>query len=577
MAADFIPEMKGYSGQGAFRFWCQTVLPLVYDDSLSYYELLNKVVHYLNNTISDVRNVEDNVDSLYNAFVQLQEWVNTYFDNLDLQEYIDNTLDEMASDGTLTDIVAPFIPDIVTEWLNEHIVPTAPVIDKTLTIEDAAADAKVTGNLLFGGANHTGKSPKVMNFYSVDEGETIDIKTMPYETKIYKYASYIEGLPSSIDSDSAMPIFVMKTNMTLPNALSLIIVFDQNTRTLYYGTYVEGASVIAYNDVPLRGEFIKQFHSVQQRGLSMDDYMDTGIYETYLDSENQQHIRDFPFRTGILAVFAIQPLVEHNGEETVYLKRCFQLCFNSGNNYGWTNSNPTAETVNSIEGEFSIPLMRFYNGHNWSELKNFCSLNSTAIANLNIDEDGNDWLLTDFEDIRGWWTTSGALVPDSSTTPSVPLYHTELIPVHPGQKLYSMYFGWQTAAQSAGAFFNENKQWRGTLIFPYLSGGVQHSGLHVVQKPYYVRNVAPNNSLGYAPLYEITVPDGARYLSLNLRRNSAQYKAVQSISTLPIIGASYSGNYIWRRNDPIRQSKKGKKLSIIAESCAAVDRAYRSV
>lgn len=32
----------------AFRFWCQRVLPLVYDDSLSYYEVLCKVVTRLN-------------------------------------------------------------------------------------------------------------------------------------------------------------------------------------------------------------------------------------------------------------------------------------------------------------------------------------------------------------------------------------------------------------------------------------------------------------------------------------------------------------------------------------------------
>ena len=43
--ANFTPTMQGYTGQGSFRFWCQTVLPLVYDDSLSYYELLNKVVN----------------------------------------------------------------------------------------------------------------------------------------------------------------------------------------------------------------------------------------------------------------------------------------------------------------------------------------------------------------------------------------------------------------------------------------------------------------------------------------------------------------------------------------------------
>lgn len=34
------------------HYWVQKVLPLVYDDSLSYYELLNKVVHKLNETIS---------------------------------------------------------------------------------------------------------------------------------------------------------------------------------------------------------------------------------------------------------------------------------------------------------------------------------------------------------------------------------------------------------------------------------------------------------------------------------------------------------------------------------------------
>ena len=36
MGANFTPVFNPYSGQGAFRYWCQTVLPLVYDDSLSY-------------------------------------------------------------------------------------------------------------------------------------------------------------------------------------------------------------------------------------------------------------------------------------------------------------------------------------------------------------------------------------------------------------------------------------------------------------------------------------------------------------------------------------------------------------
>ena len=36
-----------------FKFWCQKILPLVYDDSLSYYEILCKVVNYINDLINN--------------------------------------------------------------------------------------------------------------------------------------------------------------------------------------------------------------------------------------------------------------------------------------------------------------------------------------------------------------------------------------------------------------------------------------------------------------------------------------------------------------------------------------------
>lgn len=144
--AAFTPTMLGYTGQGAFRYWCQTALPLVYDDSLSYYELLNKVVVYLNNVISDMTNATTNIDSLLSAFNQLQEYVNTYFVDIDIQDEINQKLDELALDGTLTDLISPFIPDLVTEWLNEHVTPTTPIVDSSLTISGAAADAKITGD-----------------------------------------------------------------------------------------------------------------------------------------------------------------------------------------------------------------------------------------------------------------------------------------------------------------------------------------------------------------------------------------------------------------------------------------------
>lgn len=68
-----------------FRFWCQKVLPLVYDDSLSYYEILCKVVQYLNKVIEDVNSIPD---------------------------YIDGVIDERLSDEHLQELIETFVRQI---------------------------------------------------------------------------------------------------------------------------------------------------------------------------------------------------------------------------------------------------------------------------------------------------------------------------------------------------------------------------------------------------------------------------------------------------------------------------------
>lgn len=100
--------MNNYNDLKPFRFWCQKVLPLVYDDSLSYYELLCKVVDYLNKTMENVNKLSENFDELRKEFITLKEYVDNYFKNLDVQEEINKKLDEMASDGTLSNLFARF-------------------------------------------------------------------------------------------------------------------------------------------------------------------------------------------------------------------------------------------------------------------------------------------------------------------------------------------------------------------------------------------------------------------------------------------------------------------------------------
>ena len=61
-----------------FKFWCQKVLPLVYDDSLSYYEVLCKVVEYINKLIDEDKLIEENITELQEELAQVQEWINNF-------------------------------------------------------------------------------------------------------------------------------------------------------------------------------------------------------------------------------------------------------------------------------------------------------------------------------------------------------------------------------------------------------------------------------------------------------------------------------------------------------------------
>lgn len=61
-----------------FRFWCQKVLPLVYDDSLSYYEVLCKVVNYINNLIDTNNQIIEYVDELKAELKVVQDWIDNF-------------------------------------------------------------------------------------------------------------------------------------------------------------------------------------------------------------------------------------------------------------------------------------------------------------------------------------------------------------------------------------------------------------------------------------------------------------------------------------------------------------------
>jgi hypothetical protein len=71
------------------HFYCQHVLPLVYDESLSYYETLCKIQYKLNEVINAQNYLQE-------AFEQMLEWVNTQ-----LKDYAEEILNDMLDKGQL--------------------------------------------------------------------------------------------------------------------------------------------------------------------------------------------------------------------------------------------------------------------------------------------------------------------------------------------------------------------------------------------------------------------------------------------------------------------------------------------
>lgn len=115
-----------------FDFWCQKVLPLVYDDSLSYYENLCKVVDYLNKMIDNMNELTSYFEQLKKEIAIVQEWIKNfstkYLEELIAQKiatmifveisdagyfvyYIPETWNDIMFNTTDLDIIVPGFPE----------------------------------------------------------------------------------------------------------------------------------------------------------------------------------------------------------------------------------------------------------------------------------------------------------------------------------------------------------------------------------------------------------------------------------------------------------------------------------
>ena len=175
-----------------FRFWCQKVLPLVYDDSLSYYELLCKVVCKLNelaenqNKLSDeIKQVAADLDDFKNQVPgmiesKVEEWLNNYITTHGLVNHVNGMTGDVVlkkltatTEGGLSisgedgynggeeKTIEIAAGGVTTEKIGNGAVTTEKVADGAITGQkladgavtaDKLAEGAVTADKLAGGA-----------------------------------------------------------------------------------------------------------------------------------------------------------------------------------------------------------------------------------------------------------------------------------------------------------------------------------------------------------------------------------------------------------------------------------------
>lgn len=144
--ADFDPILKKYDGIPYLRFWCQKVLPAVYDQSLSYYEVLCKLAAFLNKMLEELEKMQDNIDALHKAYKDLQDWVNAeiarfeahmeqHFD--DLTKELWNKFEQYKNNTNTT----------LQQWFNEYATNTTNNLNKKF--EDFVTNANTRIDQMF--------------------------------------------------------------------------------------------------------------------------------------------------------------------------------------------------------------------------------------------------------------------------------------------------------------------------------------------------------------------------------------------------------------------------------------------
>lgn len=110
-----------YNKMTPFKWFIIENYPFLEDsiDGLTNYQLFTKLGDEINKNRDAINEIGLNAEALTEGYNALHDFVYNYFDNLDVQDEIDNKLDEMTVDGTLTALIKNYIDPLFSEKSTE--------------------------------------------------------------------------------------------------------------------------------------------------------------------------------------------------------------------------------------------------------------------------------------------------------------------------------------------------------------------------------------------------------------------------------------------------------------------------
>ena len=342
---------------------CMTIgqLPASYVETMSYYEMLVWFVNYLRDDIIPVVNANGlATKELQELFVELQSYVNTYFDNLDIQEEVNNKLDEMAESGQLTDIIAQYLGLAGMITFN-----TVAEMKAATNLVNGSKCATLGYRTVNDGGNAFYKVRTVTNEDVIEEGRLIALNDELLVAELVygdtvnpiQFGCYGDGTHDDTTNfqkcvNVEQPISLLSKTYLISDTIDLYngikMVGNGTTKTTIKNEINDGTAIFKLDD-SIAHFIIKDFHIDGQNNNAIGFEIDNPYDDCVLENLDIRQLNNYYIKCGNSSTIS-QSLVINNcmlyGPENtpthsmIYMEKCYETNF-TNNKLLYLQSYPT--------------------------------------------------------------------------------------------------------------------------------------------------------------------------------------------------------------------------------------------